>query len=359
MAQIGLLDELVSRGGDRFENARSTARKLSNIVADAAIRLEGNRHFPWEQAMAALARLDAPLALANAARWDDEAVASRRETMVPMLKTALGQRTTKPEQAAALTMLADDGGDVIAEIIRQYAHTEQPSFLALVEEAAYDVLIRHGSRGRQKVVNCIEQHGSTGPWSDSLLREERFVATLTPEAATNEEGTSAPDRKDDDPVIEHVWSRETLIDGSLLQEAVQNVWDRMQADRGRLGRSAIFGSARRVVPLADRTAHLEALAGVDGLVVAGDAVDAMLQAIDEWWGSPSVREWCRTVLPEVIVARFPAMTRYLAFGEDSLTPAIELTGLDGVKLQELLLKGLERHVDGIGPTCSRATSRNR
>ena len=349
MAQIRLLDELVSRGSDCFANTRGTARKLSNIVADAAIRLEGNRHFPWEQAMGALARLDAPLALANAARWDDEAVASRRETMVPVLKTALGQRTTKPEQAAALTMLADDGGDVIAEILRQHAHAEHPSFLALVEEAAHDVLIRHGSRGRRKVVHCIEQHGPTGPWSDSLLREERFVATLTPEAATNDEGTSASDRKDDDPVIEHVWSRETLIDGSLLQEAVQNVWDRMQADRGRLGRSAIFGSARRVVPLADRTAHLEALAGLNGLVVAGDAVDAMLQAIDEWWGSPSVREWCRTVLPEVIVARFPAMTRYLAFGEDSLTPAMERTGLDGVKLQELLLKGLERHVDGMGP----------
>ena len=349
MDQIRLLDELVGRGGDRFANARRTARKLSNIVADAATRLNGNRHFPWEQAMAALTRLDAPLALANAARWDDEAAVPLRETMTPVIETALRAKVVRPEQAAALTMLVDDGGNAIAAILEQYRHAEHASFPNLVEEVAYDVLIRHGGRGRRKVVHCIEQHGPTGPWSDSLLREDRFVATLTPEAATNEEDTSASNGKDDDPVIEHVWTRETLIDGSLLQEVVKNVWDRMQADRGRLGRSAIFESARRVVPLADRTAHLEALARFDNHVVAADAVDAMLQAIDEWWGSPSVRGWCRTVLPEVIVARFPAMTRYLSFGEGSLTPAMERTGLEGVKLQELLLKGLERHVDRMGP----------
>ena len=81
MAQIGLFDRLVGRGGGHFRSPQGTAREISNIVADAAIRLEGREHFPWEQGMAALARLDLPLALANAARWDDEAVASRWETI--------------------------------------------------------------------------------------------------------------------------------------------------------------------------------------------------------------------------------------------------------------------------------------
>ena len=249
MAQIRVLDELVRRGGTHFTNARSTARRLGNIVADAAIRLEGYDHFPWEQTMAALARLDAPLALANAARWDDEAVAPLRETMSPVLKTALGEMTIKPEQAAALTMLADDGGDMIAEIIERYRHAEHTSFPALVEEAAYDVLIRHAHRGRRKAVHCIEQHGPAGPWSDSLLREERFVATLTPEAATNEEGTPAPDTKDDDQLTEHVWSRETLLDSALLQEAVQDVWDRMRAEGKYLGNYILKSQFGRVKPV--------------------------------------------------------------------------------------------------------------
>ena len=189
-AQIRLLDDLVGRGGDRFANARATARKLGNIVADAAVRLEGYDHFPWERAMVALARLDAPLALANAARWDDQAVAPLWETMSPVLTTALGEGTIEPEQAAALTMLLDDGGEVTAEILLQSAQTRHPGPSALVEAAAWDVLIRGAHRARQTVVHCIERHGPTGPWSSSLLRQEQFVAALPHGSATNEDDTS-------------------------------------------------------------------------------------------------------------------------------------------------------------------------
>ena len=347
-AQIRLLDDLVGRGGDRFANARATARKLGNIVADAAVRLEGYDHFPWEQAMVALARLDAPLALANAARWDDEALARLRETMSPVLTTALGEETIGPEQAAALTMLSDDGGEVTVEILNQSARTGHPGLSALVEAAAWDVLIRGAHRTRQAVVHCIDRHGLTGPWSSSLLRQEQFVAALPHESATNEDDTSDSDPETDDPPIAHSWSRETLIDGSLLQEAVRGLWNRMRTEREFYRLSAIFESARQSVSPADRAAHIAALAGVDGLGVAGQAVEAMLQAVDEWWVNPSVRAWCRTGLPEVIVTRFPEMTRYLAYGEDNLTPALERTSLTDAEIQELLLAGLERHGDALG-----------
>ena len=348
MAQIRLLSQLVSHGGNRFANARGTAGKLGNIVADAAIRLEGSRHFPWEQAIAALARLDVPLALANAARWDDEAVASLREVMVPLLKTALSERSIRPEQAAAVTMLADDGGEVITAILKQYQHTAHPGFPALAEEAAYDVLIRHALRRCPEIVHCIEQHGPAGPWSDSLLRQDRFVATLTPASATDDEPTVEPESKVDDPVIGHVWSRETLLDSSLLQETVQDVWDSMRAERGVHRHSVIFDSARQAVSPADRVDHIAALAGLDGTAGATYAVEAMLQAVDEWWTSPAVQTWCRTELPEVIVTRFPEMVRYLPFAEDILTSALKRTGLDDAKIPEILLQGLERHADGIG-----------
>ena len=347
-AQIRLLDDLVGRGGGRFANARATACKLGNIVADAAVRLEGYDHFPWEQAMVALARLDAPLALANAARWDDEALARLRETMSPVLTTALGEETIEPEQAAALTMLSDDGGEVMAEILSRSARTGHPRLSALVEAAAWDVLIRGAHRTRQAVVHCIERHGLTGPWSSSLLRQEQFVAALPHESAANEDDTSDSDPETDDPPIAHSWSRETLIDGSLLKEAVRGLWDRMRTEREFHRLSAIFESARQSVSPADRAAHIAALAGVDGLAVAGQAVEAMLQAVDEWWVNPSVRAWCRTGLPEVIVTRFPEMTRYLAYGEDNLTPALERTSLTDAEIQELLLTGLERHGDALG-----------
>ena len=345
MAQIRLLDELVERGNGHFANARKTARKLSNIVADAAIRLEGYDHFPWERAMTALARLDAPLGLANAARWDDEGAASLRETIGTVLKTALGEGTIRPEQAAALSMLVDDGGAAIAEILKRFGHEAHPGLPALLEEGAYDVLMRPGYGGRREVAHYFELHGPVGLWSDSLLRREQFAATLAPESASTEQYTPEPDTKADDPLNVHAWSRETLLDSSLLQEAVRELWDRMRAERGHYRRSLIFDSARKAVSPADRVAHLAALAGLDGPAGNIDAVEAMLQAVDRWGNSPSVQAWCKRALPEIIVARFPAMTRYLTFSDDYLTPALEQTDLNDAAIQDLLLEGLARHAE--------------
>ena len=344
-AQIRLLDELVHRGNGHFANARSTARQLSNIVADAAIRLEGHDHFPWKWAMTALTRLDAPLALANAARWDDEAVAVRGETIGAVLKTGLGEATIRPEHAAALSMLTDDGGSVMSKILKEAGPEACPSFPALLEEAAYDVLIRPSYRSGGAVAHCIEQHGPAGPWCDSLLRQERFVATLPPERATNEQCTPEPDAQADDLPNAHVWSQETLLDSSLLKEAVQDLWDRARAGRGHYRRGLIFDSARKAVPPSKRVAHLVALAGLDEPESDVDVVEAMLQALDEWSTAPSVQAWCKSKLPEVIVTRFPAMTRYLPLFEEHLTPALKWTGLDDAAIQDLLLKGLERHAE--------------
>ena len=354
MAQIRLLDELIGRGNGHFVDARGTARALSNIVADAAIRLDGYDHFPWEQAMTPLARLDAPLALANAARWDDEAVASRRETIGIVLKTGLGEGTIRPEQAAALSMLADDDGAVIAEILKQFGHERYPGFPALLEDVAYDVVMRRGRHGHQEVAHCIERHGSAGSWSESLLRQDQFVSTLTPESitekresATSEQDIPEPDTKADDVLRAQVWSRETLLDSSLLQEAAQDLWDRIRAEQGYYRRSLLFDSARKAVSPSDRVAHIAALAGIDESAVIVEAVEAMLRALDRWSAIPSVQAWCRTELPEVIVTRFPEMARYLPVGEDHLTPALKQAVLDDAQAQDLLLKGLERHAEGM------------
>ncbi len=347
VAQIRFLDELVDRGNGHFANARSTARRLGNIVADAAIRLEGHDDFPWERAMAALTRLDAPLALANAARWDDEGVASRFQTIAPMLVTGLGEGTVEPEHAAALSMLADDRGAVMAEVLKRFGHEERPNFGALVEEAAFEVLMRHGHRAHQAVACWIEEFGPAGPWSESLLRQERFLGTLSPEETTDEKHVREPDTKAGDLLSAHVWTQETLLDSSLLQEAVQGMADRAGADRAHYRGGSMFESARNAVSPADRVAHIKALAELDGTAGTVDALEEVFQAVDLWLTSPSVRAWCKRELPELIVARFPALIRYLPFADDHLTSALNRTGLDDVETQNLVLMGLERHAEDI------------
>ena len=83
-------------------------------------------------------------------------------------------------------------------------------------------------------------------------------------------------------------------------------------------------------------------------MLTDDAVAVLLRAVNEWRGRPSVDAWCHAELSEVIVARFPELTRYLPY-QDNLTPALERTGLYDTALQELVLRGIERHVDGFDP----------
>ena len=347
MAQISLLNRLVRRGVGHFEDPRKTALRFSNIVADAAIRLEGYDHFPWNDAMTALARLDVPLALANLARWHDEGIAGLWETLAAVLKTAVTSRTIRPPQAAALTLFLDHDGGVMAEALKQSGDIGGSVLTAFAEEAAHHVLIWGGCGEREEIVQCIEQRKLHGPWSDTLLRQESFLAGLPLSKTNSHEDPPGPDTNAEDPLSTHVWSRKTLIDSQLLQEAAHELVNRERLCGRHLSFRLIFESARRAVSPGDRVQHLKVLAELDEPALAYDAVDALIHAINEWWARPSVREWCDESLPEVIVTRFPELTRYLGYGEDHLTSALERTGLSYLALQELVLRGIERHVDGL------------
>ncbi len=352
VAQLWLIDELVRRGSNCFDDPRATARRLSNVIADAAVRLGGFDHFPWNHAMAALTRLDVPLALANAARWDDEELALLCQILPTVLITALREKAMRLEQAAALTLLADDSGGVMGEILSRANQSDSPGLSALVEEAAWDVLIRHGDGARAEALYCIERKRLTGRWSSLLLIEQECKSAMIEGSSASEEESPQADTETPEPAMAAVWTREILINSSLLHTAVVDQWRRLRTERGHYDINAVFESARRSVSPGDRVDHITALAGVDvqlvGFdeeIVARQAAAAMLWAIDQWRNSPSVQEWCRKELPKVFVKRFPEMIRSLGINEDNLACRLKRMGLSGGAVQNLLLRGLERHGD--------------
>lgn len=348
MDQIRLLDKLIARGANTFSDARWTARRASNVIADAAIRLDGYDHFPWDESMSALTRLDAPLALANAARWDDEGVATLRESLPPLLKQALHDKSLRPAQGAAIAFFLGGDHGVLAEAVAQADAGKLPSFPAFAEEAAFDALIRHGQVRNDEVTRLIERHGLDGPWTGALRRQGRFLSLLPPEPPPPSRDDFQPEKNADDPLDRHVWDRDTLLDSGRLLLAIKALQDHGRSGYSYLPISDILQSAGNAVSPRDRVAHLSVLSDLQDLTITNEAVKALLHAIDAWWDSPAVKGWCRTSLPEVIATRLPELTRYLQYGEDDLTSALERTGLTEVELQDLVLRGIERHVDGLG-----------
>lgn len=348
MAQLRLLDLWVSRGAGSFGNARGTAQQMADVVADAAIRLDGHRDFPWDEAISALARLDTPLALANAARWDDESIAKLQETLPSLLKTALRTGSLTPSQGAAVALFLDGDHGVLAAALEQADAARIPSTTQLAEEAALDVLVRHRHFRSDAVTQFVKQHGSNGVWTDALLRQNQFLSLQSPDLSAGASNEFEFAVNVDDSLKGHVWDRETLVESERLRAAVSALWDQGRAEQSYLPASRILESARGAVAVRDRVAHLSALADLEDPKFTDDAVEAMLHAIGTWWESPAVQGWCRATLPEVIVTRLPELSHSMHYGKDDLTAALRRTGRSEAELQMLVLRGIERHVDGFG-----------
>ncbi len=350
MAQIRLLDKLIARGAGTFPDARRTARRIGDAIADAAVRLDGDDYFPWDESMSALARLDTPIALANAARWDDESVTSLWKTLPSLLKMALQNRSLRPTQGAALDLFLDGDYGVLAAAMEQADAAQLPSLPALTEEAAWDVLVRHGQRHNEEILQFIEQRSFHGQWTDALRRQDGFLSYLPSDPPTDgrKDAELEPTKIAADPLGDYVWDRDTLLDSGRLRSVTKALLDQGRAGRNYLSIISILRSAGNAVSPKDRVTHLSALADLDDLTITGQAVRALLHAIDAWWDSPAVKSWCRTSLPEVIVMRLPELSRYIQNGEDDLTPALRRTELSEAELPDLILRGIERHVDGFG-----------
>ncbi|HZW20236.1 hypothetical protein [Noviherbaspirillum sp.] len=346
MAQIRLLNELIVRGTGRFSNTRATAHEVADVIADAAIRLDGYDHFPWHESMSAMVRLDAPLALANAARWCDEAVVPLRDTLPDLLKIGLQNGLIRPAQGVAVALLLNQDQDVLTNVLEQAVAINLPNLPTFIEEAAHDALVRHGQHYCKAVTGFIEQHGSDGLWTGALRRQNRFLSQITSEPPANVHDQSEPAQKADDNHCEHVWDRDTLLDSSRLQSTVKALRDRARSEGKYVPVNVILEGALNAVLPRDRVAYLSALAEVENLTVTDDAAKALLQAVDAWRDSPAVKEWCRTRLPDVIVKRLPELSHYLQFGNNQLSLALKRTELPDARLPELILRGIELHVDG-------------
>jgi hypothetical protein len=345
MAQLRLLGVLFKRGLAVVEDKRAAARDLSEVLADAAIRLDEEAELPWEEVMEILAALDLPLALANTAKWDDADLASFRHTLAPVLKSGLDRGELSSAEAMALDLfLRGDHGVITAALDRLDGDTPPGPFL---EEAAWDALIRHDHRSNEALATRITEVQWAGRWAKALIERDKFLATLPegePVASGQQRGPvpmrdkAAPGRP--------TWTRDILLDPEAFSRVLETRLEEARADEHFISASEIIGWAAESVAPRDRVAFLDMLRGLKA-GIPGEVTDKLLSLVEQWH-SPALRSWGATKLPEVIAARLPDFIRYIAHGETSLPRALERTGLGSSQIIDLLLRGVELHGQGLG-----------
>ncbi|MDT8332902.1 hypothetical protein RQ831_17745 [Roseomonas gilardii] len=342
-AQLIMLEQLVRQAADVTPDRRGTALALGEIVLDAAIRLDGDDHFPWDRAMAALARLDPPLALAAASRWDARGMVELRHSLPEVLRSSLETGSTTPGQAAALGLILEFDDGVLSASMSCARARNVRNLDALWEEAARDLLLRPGREGSPSDLLATATV-STGSMVQAALAQEEFERATNCAALPVEE---SPDRSvQTDIVALHRWTPSDLLDAPALISTTSRLQESAREKRIYLSRDEILVAARTAVPLRDRSRHLDALVSGGHVGWGKVPIRALLSALDAW-RSPGVDAWSRSRLPGLISEWLPRITLGMPYGQDELTPLLSHAGLSAEGQRDLLLGSIQENVEAL------------
>ena len=336
------------------EQRRQSCQRLHSITTDAAVRLSDHEGFPWDAILEALVRLDLSVALAAVARWEDTAMKGLESTVSTLLAVGLETNQISPKLAVALLPLL---GHTTTDILRSVAAgCRQMPFderIAVVEKLAWDILFRFGPARDPQIVEALvqsvgSQHAGV-PWVAKLEETASFLK--------RENGRQASPRKSDgserfdlpkQPAIQFP-PGSRFVSPDEIAGTVKRAVDAARAANGFVSLTDVFETMRLAVPVADRVAHLEALAAVRSdhisSSIVAEAIDTALKDTP-WKEMASIREWCRSRLPGVIVDRLPGFAHGFGFGgQPPLPPLLRLLADAGTDIPRLLAQAIGAHVD--------------
>jgi hypothetical protein len=342
--QLILAGKLVRHARGAVADRRAAAVSLGEVVADAAVRLDGERHFPWPEAMAALARLDLPVALAAASRWEARGVVQLWETLPSVLRTGLAEGSLTPGEAAALSMCLESDRGLLKESLRAARGLPAADLWALREEAARDLLLRPGRIEASEEIRTAPDR-ELAPLALALLDRERFEHSLAPPPT---EGKAAEPRRGDAMAAAYVWTAAAATDSAALAAAIRTLKEAARTEQTYVSLGSMLSAARGVVPARSRTGHLDAIVALGEEHARGEVARVLTETLGAW-DSPAVTAWCGTALPPLVRDWLPALSTGLPYGRDEITPLLDRAGIDRDARRDLLLGAVQAHVDALGP----------
>jgi len=352
--EIALFDPLVERALDAMslERRRSVANNFAAVVSDAWIRLEGPEGFPWRKIARALSRLDVCVALAATARSEDSSLVHRSNLLSAILTTALAGKSLLPTQAAALLPLLEDAEeDLLIAIARSSRESDAANSDLLMEELAWEEILRFGRGDREGINNELLSNGrpSVRFWREKLAEAAKFHEELK----SRDDGTSRGKNRiarirgrKPRSLRRFNWKKNRYVTSAMINGAVSQIRSRAGGDFVPV--SVILDQMASEVEIADRVAHLEALTKSTSLDIHDDElITAIFQRLEEWRDSPSVGEWAREHALEIFAEMLPTFTRWLSYDQPRIRKYLQQSGATEPEISAALLEGIERHVDSL------------
>jgi hypothetical protein len=319
---------------------KSTAAAFASFVTDVAIRLEGEEHFPWKEAVVALSNLAPAVSLAAIGQWQDEGVAGFRTTVPNWLKDAVEQRGQPAELICALQIILQNPSAEVFRTLATAAVKRLPKSAAVLEMLASDCLLYIPPGKREQFAAIILGALPTTYEGGEAMACLRASAALHPPAKST--SSVKPEKK-----------LNLEIPADFVLTTAQGIKDTIAWAREQQGyipaETVLFQALEALTSPADRIPFLNAISDFDG-----DSLDAngragtILTALDRWKDAPAVARWRETELPRVISNNLWPLSRWLKEGECQLVAFLDAIGLDDATRIDVIAQGLEAGAEHYG-----------
>jgi hypothetical protein len=315
---------------------RAQAATYASFVTDVAIRLDGMDHFPWRRAVTGLLDFSPEVALCALSQWQDEGMAALEETLPPALASL---SNLSPNYLLVACSLLGLLRQVSAGDVRPLLATTRGADSQVAEKAfqtiATKVLLDVRREWQPGLPELLLELAPPGMEQDDLAQRLRRLAANFPDKAP-------ASKSETDKEIELPGGIDLTTEAGI-RNAIDELEQTQRLKQKYVSTSSILEAIRRhLTSPAQRMAFLAVLADVEDDTFRVEAkAEAILQALEDWRSQPAVERWRTTVLPDFIGRNLWTLSRWLDAGSSKLPKLIQVSGLGGTALIELLGKALE------------------
>ena len=342
-----------------IDKRRAIAADFATIASDVSIRLNGQDNFPWNKIAQTLTNLNVCVALAAIGRWEDDNIVERKSLLPKFLETALSNRTLSPTHIISFFPLLDYvDEELITWITGVINETQNESDKNhLIEEIAREELLRLGKGKREKVydaLNSSNKHSKKIFWLEQLSQATAFHKLQIPNTSTEDNSldrTSKYETAKNDILNNFDWKQYKFVSSEEINNVVKEISDTVKSSDTYISMSAILEKIRDFVSIGNRVSYLKALCSSESKNIDKDDIAQEISKLTKLWDeSPSVQNWSRQYVLQLIIDKLPGFTRYLAYGDyppATLPNLIARAKAPDSEICETLLEATERHVDSL------------
>jgi len=358
MHDVALFPALSKNAKSHFSTtiSRQIANQMAAIITEYGTLLDGYDHFPWNDAISAVAILDMAKAISLIGYWEDCDLVQASETLPALMSTGVSEGTINSAQAASLLNFCDDLNDEL--LTKLISATSAQDASQLTEEIAKAELLRFNRSGSSKVcqkLNELVPYNNNGYWHSALNQLIEFKSQIresTKANTDNDKIDSKARRLKEKEFLDSVNVAEISFESPA--DFINSIHAKQKEARGEdfyITSDDILRSVIHRLESKDRIAFLNFLTDERVINDIGYTwAKTLIDSINLWVGaSHAISSWKEENLPILIANHLGEFSYSENYGYDKrmLKDVIHGLNLNKEDTVSLLLDGLQKNAESL------------